>query len=178
MQDLNDFAEYVEQQQNLRYPAKPPAAGVDVPVESTEHHAELDELFDNLDLGDVTPRVPLRQLLLATDDDSLQKLQAVVTERIEEGFGETVFEIGFENNGESMQLTLDEWKIASARLAEAAKGVRADCQLLLTKYVGGEMEAASTATSQEKFKYCSGKILVRQNPLHFRPFSQCIYQSS
>ena len=94
----------------------------------------------------------------------LQKLQAIVSERIEEGFGETVFEVGFENSGESMQLGLDDWNKAYARLDEAAKGVRADCQLLLTKHVGGDKEAASTATSQEKVKHCSGKVLVRQKP--------------
>jgi len=63
-----------------------------------------------------------------------------------------------------MQLNLDEWNQAYARLVAAANGVRADCQLLLTKHVGGEVEAASTADSQEKVRHCSGKILVRQNP--------------
>ncbi|KAH8178782.1 elongation factor tu GTP binding domain-containing protein [Sarocladium implicatum] len=162
--DLNDFAEYVEQQQNLRYPTSKPSAAIDATAGSTEHHEELDELFDNLDLGDSAPRVSLKQLLLATDEDSLQKLQDVVSERIEEGFGETVFEVGFENNGDSMQLGLEDWNKSYARLNEAAKGVRADCQLLLTKHVGGEKEAASAATSQEKVKHCSGKVLVRQNP--------------
>ncbi|KAK0388353.1 hypothetical protein NLU13_4598 [Sarocladium strictum] len=162
--DLNDFAEYVEQQQNLRYPTSRAATtSADAPAE-TEHHAELDELFDNLDLGDSVPRILLKQLLLATDEDALYKLQTVVSERIEEGFGETVFEIGFENNGDSMKLSLDEWNKAYARLAEAAKGVSADCQLLLTKHVGGEVEAPSTADSQEKGKHCSGKVLVRRKP--------------
>lgn len=163
--DLNNFAEYVEQQQNLRYPtSKPPAASADAVIDTTEHHEELDELFDNLDLADSGPRVPLKKLLLSTDDEGLKKLQEVVAERIDEGFSETVFELGFENNGDSMQFGLDEWNTAYARLAEAAKGVRADCQLLLTKHVGGDKEAASTANSQEKVKYCSGKVLVRQTP--------------
>lgn len=75
-----------------------------------------------------------------------------------------MFELGFENSGDSMQLGLEEWNTAYARLAEAAKGAHADCQLLLTKHVGGDKEAPSTANSQEKVKHCSGKVLVRQTP--------------
>lgn len=159
-QALSDFAEYVEQQQNLRYPAsnKKP-----VP-DSAEHDAELDELLDSLNLVDSAPRVKLKDLVLGSDDDSLQKLGDVIVERIEEGAGETVFDLGFENSGESMQLTLDEWNKAYARLVEAAKKVRADCQLLLTTNVGGKEEAESTATSPPKDKSCSGKILIRRIP--------------
>lgn len=50
-----------------------------------------------------------------------------MAERIDEGMGETVFEIGYENNGDCMQLSLDEWNTAYARLVAAAKGARADC---------------------------------------------------
>ena len=106
----------------------------------------------------------LKDLLLGSDDTSLQKLEAIVSERLLEGFGETVFEIGFEDSGDSMQLTPDEWKQAYTNLEVAAKRVRADCDLLLTKHVGGEKEAASTATKPSKDKSCSGKILIRQNP--------------
>ncbi|KAH0499763.1 hypothetical protein TgHK011_006933 [Trichoderma gracile] len=157
---LSDFAEYVEQQQNLRYPA---SAKKPVP-DSAEHDAELDELLDSLNLVDSAPRVKLKDLVLGSDDDSLQKLGDVIVERIEEGGGETVFDLGFENSGESMQLTLDEWNKAYARLVEAAKKVRADCQLLLTTNVGGKEEAESTATSPPKDKSCSGKILIRRIP--------------
>lgn len=79
-----------------------------------------------------------------------------------EGHGETVFEVGFENNGDSMALTKDEWDVAMKRLREAATKVRADCQTLLTKHVGGEEEAPSAAA--EKIVECSGKILIRQHP--------------
>lgn len=164
----------MEQQQNLRFPAaasKAPANGstdaapATTAAGSAEHHEELDELFDNLDLADSAPLISLRQLLLATDDDSLKKLEDVIADRTEEGFGETVFELGFENNSDSMQLTLDEWNKAYERLLLAAKGVKADCELLLTKYVGGDKEAASTADNKTvKDKSCSGKILIRHNP--------------
>lgn len=156
---LSDFAEYVEQQQNLRYPAS-----AKKPADSVEHDVELDELLDSLNLVDSAPRVKLKDLVLGSDDDTLKKLGDVIVERIEEGAGETVFDLGFENSGESMQLTPEEWHQAYTRLVEAAKRVGADCQLLLTTNVGGKEEAESTATSPTKDKSCSGKILIRRIP--------------
>lgn len=117
-----------------------------------------------MDLGDSAPRVPLKELLLGSGDESLDKLKDVIGERIEEGFGEAVFEIGYENNGDSMQLTLEEWDRAYKTLTVAAKRRNADCELLLTKNVGGDKEAASTADKSSKDKSCSGKILIRQVP--------------
>ncbi|CAH0036515.1 unnamed protein product [Clonostachys solani] len=160
---LSDFADYVEQQQSFRYPASHPAAK-EKSTEDAQHHEELDELFDNLDLDDSAPQVPLKELLLSSDDDSLKKLEDVITDRITEGFGETVFEVGFENNGDSMQLTPEEWDQAYKRLVEGAKRIRADCELLITKNVGGDKEAASTTAKPSKDKSCSGKILIRQIP--------------
>ncbi|KJZ72099.1 hypothetical protein HIM_08554 [Hirsutella minnesotensis 3608] len=163
---LSDFAEYVEQQQNLRFPTSRrtepgPLAGSG----AADHHEELDELFDNLDLGDTAPRIPLKDLLLGSGDDALKKLQEVVAERTAEGMGETVFELGYENNGDCMQLSLEQWSKAYDRLIQAAKGARADCELLLTKNVGGDVEAASTtANKTSKDTACSGKILIRRVP--------------
>jgi GTPase len=125
---------------------------------------ELDELLDSLNLVDSAPRIKLRDLVLGSDDNTLRKLGDVIVERIEEGAGETVFDLGFENSGESMQLTLEEWNQAYTRLVEAAKRVGADCQLLLTTNVGGKEEAESTTTSPPKDKSCSGKILIRRIP--------------
>ncbi|PBP18908.1 P-loop containing nucleoside triphosphate hydrolase protein [Diplocarpon rosae] len=56
-----------------------------------------------------------------------------------------------------MALDKDEWEIGMKRFQEAARKVRADCQVLLTKNVGGEEEAESAAN--EKDKDCSGKVL-------------------
>ncbi|CAG9941509.1 unnamed protein product [Clonostachys rosea f. rosea IK726] len=160
---LSDFADYVEQQQSFRYPASHPATK-EKSAEDAQHHEELDELFDNLDLDDSAPQVPLKELLLSSDEDSLKKLEDVISDRITEGFGETVFEVGFENNGDSMQLTPEEWDQAYKKLVEGAKRIRADCELLITKNVGGDKEAASTTAKPSKDKSCSGKILIRQVP--------------
>lgn len=153
----------MEQQQSFRYPASHPAAK-EKSTEDAQHHEELDELFDNLDLDDSGPQVPLKELLLSSDEDSLKKLEDVISDRITEGFGETVFEVGFENNGDSMQLTPKEWDQAYKKLVEGAKRIRADCELLITKNVGGDKEAASTTAKPSKDKSCSGKILIRQVP--------------
>ncbi|KDN71750.1 putative elongation factor Tu GTP binding domain-containing protein [Colletotrichum sublineola] len=163
-QALSDFAEYVEKQQALRYPSSKPADATKVTAVPEHQHAELDELFDNLDLAEATPGVRLKDLLLAPDDDddALRKLEGVIQERILEGHGETVFELGFENSGESMGLSLEQWNAAHARLRDAAKRIRADCQTLITKNVGGDVEAPGAKPGKDS--HCSGKIMIRQAP--------------
>ena len=138
----------------MRYPS---AAG---PSATSEDHAELD-ILNSLDLADSAPQVRLKELLLGQDEDTLSKLIDVLHARIEEGHGETVFEVGFENNGDSMALTKAEWETAMKKITQAASKESADCQVLLTKNVGGDAEVDSI---NEKDKDCSGKILIRQNP--------------
>ncbi|TVY29387.1 GTP-binding protein [Lachnellula hyalina] len=164
---LSEFADYVERQQAIRYPSAASASTTAVPsstssVTAVEDHAELDLLLNSLDLADDSPAVRLKELLLSNDGDTLTKLVNLLESRIAEGHGETVFELGFENNGESMALTKDEWDVAIKRLNEAARNCRADCQMLLTKHVGGDAEAESAAS--EKETDCSGKIMIRQHP--------------
>jgi len=161
---LSDFAEYVEKQQALRYPSKAAAAASSAAANKPatadlDHHEELDDILDSLDLSDPAPRVRLRDLLLSNDTESLQRLADVLDERLTEGHGESVFEIGFENNGDCMKLTKDEWEVAFKRLTEAAKKLHADCRLLLTKNVGGELDGTPT-----KEKDCSGKVMIRRTP--------------
>ncbi len=55
-----------------------------------------------------------------------------------------MFEIGFEHNNEPMNLTKDEWDAAYQRLEATAKKLHADCQLLLTKNVGGPLDGTPT----------------------------------
>ncbi|KAF4831275.1 GTP-binding protein 1 [Colletotrichum tropicale] len=168
---LSDFADYVEKQQALRYPSaakSTDAKAATAAAAGTEHqHAELDELFDTLDLADAAgPGVRLKDLLLAADgdndDESLKKLEDILSERITEGHGETVFELGFENNGDSMALSLEQWNAAYTRVQDAAKRIRAHCQLLITKNVGGDVEAPSAKSGKDS--HCSGKIMIRQTP--------------
>lgn len=163
---LSEFADFVEKQQALRYPASKPGGA----SAAEEHHEELD-ILDSLNLNDSEPQTPLRELLLADDDASLEKLVDVINARLLEGHGEAVFDVGFENNGESMELTRQNWDAALARLRQAAKKRNADCQVLITKNVGGEFEAAGGAASasapapdNKEEQACSGKVMIRQAP--------------
>lgn len=179
---LSDFAEYVEKQQAIRFPSAKLPQGSDIDAETEtetvtatattvtspttaaktdDHDAELDDILDALELSDGAPRVPLHELLLAADDNSLQGLVDMIALRIDEGHGETLFDIGFEHNGDSMHLDRAHWDKAWARLQDASKRVSADCQLLLTKNIGGDVE---THAGSDKEKDCSGKVLIRQKP--------------
>ncbi|RCI16443.1 hypothetical protein L249_2470 [Ophiocordyceps polyrhachis-furcata BCC 54312] len=176
---LSEFAEFVEQQQKLRFPTSAPAPSTE------QHHAELDELFDTLDLGNAPRRIRLKHVLQAKFEDekeeaeALDQLRDLVVSRIEEGGGETVFDLGLEDGGESMHFSLDQWSTAYDRLVKAAKTVRADCELLLTRNVGGAVEATASAAdgkktaaagssssskASKKEAFCSGKVLIRRVP--------------
>lgn len=171
-QALSDFAEYVEKQQYLRFPhtkaqAKGEATKEKDPSTSQsqedQQHAELDELFDTLDLADANAHgIRLKDLLLGTDEDTAKQLGQHLVDLLEEGQGETVFELGFEDNGDSMGLTLDEWNTAYQRLQDAAQLAHADCQLLVTRNVGGDVEAPSSQSGKDKD--CSGKVMIRRKP--------------
>lgn len=184
---LSDFAEYVELQQAKRFPSssstttnnknntRPATDNVSTSVTtnpaipaSTGHadiDAELDDILDSLDLSDQVPQAPLHNLLLLNDDATLQNLVDLIALRLEDGHGETLFDIGFEHNGDSMRLNKADWERAWDRLQTAAKQVNADCQLLLTRNVGGDVDVSPTASDKsKKDKDCSGKILIRQNP--------------
>lgn len=150
---LSDFAEFVEQQQSIRFPSAKP---------SNDLEAELDDILGSLNLADKDPRVPLHKLLLEEDEDSLQRLVDDITLRLEDGHGETLFDLGFEHNGDSMHLDKADWDKAWARLRAAAARVNANCQLLLTKNVGGDVD--SQLAANDKDKDCSGKVLIRQTP--------------
>lgn len=163
---MSEFADFVEKQQALRYPASKPGGA----STTEEHHEELD-ILDSLNLNDSEPQTPLRELLLADDDASLGKLVDVIRARLLEGHGEAVIDVGFENNGESMDLTKPDWDTASARLRQAAKQCNADCQVLITKNVGGEFEEAggaapapAPAPDNKEEQACSSKVMIRQAP--------------
>ena len=126
-------------------------------------HTELD-ILDQLELSDVPSGARLLDLLLDASDDaegSLLQLASVLQSRIDEGHGETLFDLGLEDSGESMRFDLPQWNIALERLKKAAITIPADCRILLTYNVGGPEEVK---TKTEQTKDVSGKILIRQVP--------------
>lgn len=72
-----------------------------------------------------------------------------------------MFDLGQEDNGESMAFNKEQWDVALDRLRQAATSVRSDCRILMTRNVGGPEEAESV---NKKETGASGKILIRQEP--------------
>lgn len=130
---------------------------------TTEQHSELDFL-DTLDLPDALQRPRLKELLLGRetdDEESLRHLSEVVEARLAEGHGETLFDLGLEDDGQSMHFSKEQWDVALDRLRRASALVGAECRILLTKNAGG---AEESEIKNEKDSSVSGKLLVRRNP--------------
>ncbi|KAI9860789.1 MAG: hypothetical protein M1813_005712 [Trichoglossum hirsutum] len=159
---LSEFADYVERQQKFRQVPGPSTTTTGSKDGATEDHAELD-IIDSLGLADSVTHVRLKELLLAGADseERLAQLSDILRNRIEEGNGETLFELGYEDSGESMALTKDEWEVAMERLQVAAAALNADCQVLITRNVGGDREVE---TVSEKDKHADGKVMIRRKP--------------
>ncbi|KAI9678655.1 MAG: hypothetical protein M1817_005712 [Caeruleum heppii] len=163
---LSEFADYVEKQQQQQRRLPVPNGSVHAGPSGVPSHEEHDELaiLDTLGLADTVSHVPLKDLLLPTapdHDEARAQLADVLRLRLDEGNGETLFDLGSENDGRSMHLTRDEWDAALARLREVATILKADCRVLLTHNVGGEEEASS---KNDKEKGASGKVMIRQKP--------------
>ncbi|EXJ94551.1 hypothetical protein A1O1_02947 [Capronia coronata CBS 617.96] len=163
---LSDFADYVEKQQaKNRSKSIASDSGYSTGGHSsiTEDHAELD-ILDQLGLSDGPSQVKLKDWLLDTSEDAdstLQQLAGLIQSRIDEGHGETLFDLGLEDNGESMELTKLQWELALRRITEAANLTKAAVRVLLTYNVGGPEEAN---TKNIKDKTSHGKLLIRQTP--------------
>lgn len=104
----------------------------------------------------------MKDLLLGTEEeteDSLQTLAGILQARVDEGHGETLFDLGLEDGGDSMGFELTQWNTALQRLREAADTLAAHCRILLTYNVGGPQESPA---KNDRIKGTWGKILVRQ----------------
>lgn len=114
-------------------------------------------------LSDTPKQVKLKECLLDTSVDrasTLQQLSEHLQSRLDEGHGEALFDLGLEDNGDSMEFTKEQWDLALDRITEAAVMVKAAVNVLLTYNVGGEKEAQA----QTKDTSCHGKLLIRQTP--------------
>ncbi|RMZ92467.1 hypothetical protein DV736_g277, partial [Chaetothyriales sp. CBS 134916] len=169
---LSDFADYVEkQQQKSRTKSISMAtsnSGYTSSNRSThpsiaEEHDEL-AIIDHLGLSDTLDQVRLKEWLLDKSEDdaaTLQQLTGLVRARIDGGHGEALFDLGVEDNGESMDFTRQDWDVALGRIIEAAHTLKSDVRVLLTFNVGGAEEAE---TMHAKDLSCHGKLLIRQTP--------------
>lgn len=162
---LSEFAEYAEKQQAHRSGQVAPSdSGYSTASVSRdlEDHAELD-ILDQLGLSDNPRTAKLKELLLGTGEaieDSLQMLAGTLQTRIDEGHGETIFDLGLEDGGESMGFDLAQWNTALQRLREAAETIPAHCRVLLTYNVGGSEESS---VNTDRVSGAWGKVLVRHH---------------
>lgn len=166
---MSEFADYVERQQSRRsLPGRgqsvhPSHSGARTESTLTEDHEEID-ILDTLNFPESSAHVRLKELLLDTSDDhdaNLQRLSDLIQDRLLEGHGETLFDLGQEDNGNSMAFSKEQWDLALDRIRRAASFLKAECRILLTRNVGGPEEAE---TVNEKEKSATGKLLIRQNP--------------
>ncbi|GAB7363936.1 hypothetical protein MBLNU230_g4498t1 [Neophaeotheca triangularis] len=159
---LSDFADYVNKQQALR--SKNPNNGNaanGAAATSGQEHAELD-ILDTLDLADEKPKVKIKQLLLEDSEETAEQLRGIVAGRLDEGHGECLFDVGLEDNGDSMLLTEREWETALKRLGTLLEGLKADWKVLMTKNVpGSEVDVGNEA---KKESGCVGKVMIRRRP--------------
>lgn len=154
MQALSDFADYVQKQQALR---RPPGQKTTV----LEDHDELD-IIDQLGLADDTPsRIALRTLLLTENEENDPALVEHLRGRLVEGHGETLFDLGLEDNGDSMGFSKEEWNTALERLGNALKELHADYKILMTRNIGGDVEVGPV---NAKEKGACGKLILRRTP--------------
>lgn len=166
---MSEFADYVEKQQSKRpHPGRPSSVaptdtGYGTQSTITEDHAELD-IIDTLNLSETSAHVRLKHLLLDTSEDAestLQQMANLLQSRMLEGHGETLFDLGQEDNGESMSFSKEQWDVALDRIRRAAGDLKADCRILMTRNVGGPEDAESV---NEKEKGAMGKLMIRQTP--------------
>jgi GTPase len=132
------------------------------PSTVAEDHAELD-VIDQLGLSDHPGQIKLKDWLLDESEDAgatLQQLTGLLQTRLDAGHGETLFDLGLEDNGDSMAFAQAQWDTALARVVEASHSLKSDVRVLLTNNVKGSVEAAKTP----KDDGCHGKLLIRQTP--------------
>jgi GTPase len=157
---LSDFADYVQKQQAKRKPASV------TPQPVIEDHDELD-IIDQLGLAEETHTIRLKQVLLDnnpdTRDNSVKQFKEYAIGRLDEGNGEYMFDLGLEDNGDSMGFARKDWDFALERVISCAEDVGADCRVLMTRNVeGSEIEVGPREGGKDTS--CSGKLMVRRRP--------------
>jgi hypothetical protein len=148
----------VQKQQALR---RPPGQSQNQKPAVLEDHDELD-IIDQLGLSDDTSsRIPLKTLLLDPADANAPQLVEHLRGRLAEGHGETLFDLGLEDNGDSMGFSEEEWDTALERLGAALVELHADYKVLMTRNVGGDVEVGPV---NAKDKGACGKLILRRKP--------------
>ncbi|KAF2851649.1 hypothetical protein T440DRAFT_498192 [Plenodomus tracheiphilus IPT5] len=151
---LSEFADYVQKQQALRRPpGQTPAV--------LEDHDEL-SILDELGLSDDNKsHIRLKTLLTDPAEEHIPALAEHVKERLVEGHGEVLFDVGLEDSGESMGFTKENWDFALERIGSVCELIKADYKVLMTRNVGGDVEVGPR---DAKDTGTSGKMILRKRP--------------
>ena len=161
---LSDFADYVQKQQANRRPLAPAKKQ----AEMIEDHDELD-ILDSLGLAEESRAVRLKQVLLdtdpATEDESVKKLKEYVKGRLDTEHGEFLFDLGLEDNGDSMGFGKNEWDRALKRMQTVSNELGADVKVLITRNVNpAGKDEIEVGPRDAKDTAHSGKLMVRKRP--------------
>lgn len=162
---LSDFADYVQRQQANRRPLAPAAKQ----AAQFEEHDELD-IIDSLGLAEESRAIRLKQVLVDTDPDteaeSVEKLKEHVKGRLGEEHGEFLFDLGLEDNGDSMGFGKEEWERGLTRMQSVSNDLGADIKVMITRNVGAAGKGGIEVGPRDaKDTACSGKLMVRKRPV-------------
>jgi GTPase len=86
-----------------------------------------------------------------------------VKERLVEGHGEALFDVGLEDNGDSMGFSKENWDFALERIGTVCEQLKADYKMLMTRNVGGDGDI-EVGPRDAKETGVSGKMILRQRP--------------
>jgi GTPase len=126
-----------------------------------EDHDEL-SILDELGLTDDNrSHIRLKTLLIDPAEENVAALAEHIKERLKEGHGEVLFDVGLEDSGESMGFTKENWEFALERIGTVGEQIKADYKLLMTRNVGGDVEVGPRDAKDTGY---SGKMIVRQRP--------------
>ncbi|KAK6533560.1 hypothetical protein TWF694_002498 [Orbilia ellipsospora] len=159
---LSDFVEHVANAAAARHRTRTGSTSTSnqpPKLVATATNKSLEEAVDELsfidDLGlntDDAPRVKLRDQLLGSEPG----LEVLLRRRIEEGRGEALFEVGYEDNGDPMGFSKEEYKQAYDNVVACLAGLNAQCAVLQTV----DVEEGDNGDG----KGARGKLMVRQVP--------------
>ncbi|KAF9139772.1 hypothetical protein BGX30_007484 [Mortierella sp. GBA39] len=94
--------------------------------------------------------ISLKEQFLSPTDDNIESLQTLLAARIREGSGETLFEIGVEEDGTPMKLSDAEYETALTTVKTAAAAVGAEVAIMYEKNAGLSTGAPVVPESKDK----------------------------
>ncbi|KAJ3207957.1 GTP-binding protein 1 [Dinochytrium kinnereticum] len=130
-------------------------------------------LFETLDgIGEKNLAAPHQKKLYVNPDASdIETLLKYVQSRLRQGQGETVIELGVEEDGTSMNLTEEDYKAALATLEIVSGKLKSDVTtlherrtLVLSTSSQNDAEEVPTSGSQAQSPFWFSHVLVRQRP--------------